>query len=56
MASPEQIDLAESDVARLIEVAHRNGLTYWELEDIFLRATEILHCQAAAEYRIKGGQ
>lgn len=56
MATPEQIELAESEVIRLIDVAKRQGLNSWDLEDIFLRATEVLHCQASVEYKVKGGQ
>ncbi len=55
MATPDEIDLAESEVARLVEVAKRQGLNSWELLDIFLRACVTLHLQASADYRIKGG-
>ncbi len=55
MATPDEIDLAESEVARLIEVAKKQGLNSWELLDIFLRACVNLHIQASCEYRIKGG-
>ena len=53
MANPEQIELAESEVARLIEVAHRQGLNYWQILDIFLRATCDLHLRASTEYQVK---
>ncbi len=53
MASPDEIDLAESQVATLIDVCHRSGLNYWEIMDIFLKATCDLHLKASAEYQIK---
>ncbi len=56
MATPEQIDLAESQVATLIDVCHKQGLNYWEILNIFIRALCDLHLKASAEYRIKGGQ
>lgn len=52
----EIIELAESEVERLIEVAHCQGLTYWQILDIFLRTACDLHIQASAEYFAKGGQ
>ncbi len=55
MATPEQIELAESEVATLIEVAHRQGLNYWEILDIFLRAVVDLHVKASAEYQLRQG-
>ncbi len=53
MATPEQIDLTESDVARLIEVAHKAGLSYWEILDVFLKAVCDLHFKASVEYQVK---
>ncbi len=55
MATPDEIDLAESEVARLIEVCKKQGLNSWELLNIFQRACVTLHLQASAEYRVKGG-
>jgi len=55
MSTPEQIDLAEAEVARLIEVIHRSGLNYWEILDIFLKATCDLHLKSSAEYQAKEG-
>jgi hypothetical protein len=52
MPTPDNIDLVESEVARLVDVAHKQGLNSWELLDIFLRACVTLHLQASAEYRI----
>ncbi len=48
----DKIELAESEVARLIEVARKQGLNSWELLDIFLRACVDLHIQASCEYRL----
>ncbi len=56
MDNPNVIELAESEVARLIAVMHRQGLNYWQILDIFLRAACDLHLKASAEYQIKGGQ
>ena len=56
MATPEQIDLVESEVARLLEVALKQGVNSWELLGVLLRACEILYLRAGAEYQIKGGQ
>lgn len=56
MATPDEIDLAESEVARLIEVALKQGLNSWELLDIFLRACVSLHLRASCDYRVKGGK
>ena len=47
MATPDIIDLAESEVARLVEVCKRQGLNSWELLDIFLKACVTLHIQAS---------
>jgi len=47
------LSLAETEVARLTEIMHRQGLTYWQILDIFLRASVKAHCQASAEYRMK---
>ena len=55
MANPEQIELAETDIARVIEVARRQGLNSWELEDILLRFCVQLHIEATVEFRVKGG-
>lgn len=52
-ATPEQLSMAETQVARLIEVAHRQGLNYWQILDIFLRAVCDLHLKASAEYWVK---
>ena len=54
MATPDELDLAESEVTRLIDVAHKQ-LNYWEILDIFLKACVTLHIQASAEYRMEGG-
>ena len=55
MATPDVIDLAKSEVARLIEVTKKQGLNSWELLDIFLWACVNLHIEATCEYRVKGG-
>ena len=52
----EAIELTQSEVARLIEIAHREGLTDWQLLDIFLKACVALHMQGTNEYGLKGGQ
>ncbi len=57
MTTPEQLDLAESEIAFLITKAHNSGLNYWQILDIFLRATCDLHIKASTEYQIRqGGQ
>lgn len=56
MATPNEIELAESEVARLIEVMHRQGLNYFEILGIFETASLNLYLQAGIEYRIKGGE
>ena len=54
-AEAELLRLAELEVAKLIEVAHKQGLNYWQLMDIFLRASYDLHLKASVEYYMKGG-
>ncbi len=46
-------ELFETDLNRRIEVAHREGLNYWQMEDSCLRMTCDLHLKAAAEYQSK---
>jgi len=55
MTEVENIKLAELEITHLIEVCHRQGLNYWQILDIFLRATCILHLKSSAEYQLKGG-
>ena len=55
MATPDNIDLAEAEVARLVDVAHKQGLNYWEIQGIFIKACANLYIQASCEYHIKGG-
>ncbi len=52
IAIVDQLELAESEVVRLIDVAHRQGLNYWQILDIFLRACVNLHLQASTEYML----
>jgi hypothetical protein len=52
MATPEQIDLLETDVARLIQVAHKS-LNYWDIMDVFLKAVCDLHFKASVEYQVR---
>lgn len=52
----ELIEEAERQVEILIESYRKRGLNYWQLEDIFLRATCDLHLKASAEYQMKGGK
>ncbi len=56
IAEAESLELAESETARLIDVCHSSGLTYWDILNIFLRAVLDLHLKASIEYRTKGGQ
>jgi len=55
MKKPDVIDMAEEDLDRLIMVGKKQGLTSWDWEDILLRRACVLHNQATAEYRAKGG-
>jgi len=47
------IEMFETDLDRLIMVGHKEGLNYWQLLDIFLRACVQLHLEASAEYQMK---
>ena len=49
----ETLELAELEVARLVEVCHHSGLTYWEILGIFLDYCQKLLIQADAEYYMK---
>lgn len=53
MATPDEIDLAESEICRLIEVAKQQGLNSWEILGIFLKACDSLYLAAECEYRVK---
>ncbi len=55
MATPEQNDLAESELERLIEVGKKQGLNSFDWEGILLRRLDILHNQAEIEYHLRGG-
>lgn len=54
----ELIEETEKQVQILIESYWKRGLNYWQLEDMFLRATCDLHLKASAEYqaKAKGGE
>lgn len=47
------IELAEQECERLIEVCHKQGLNYWEILRIFLIACQDLYLKAEVEYRLK---
>jgi len=49
------LELLESELDFLVNKAHKSGLNYWQILDIFLRACVTLHLQATSEYRVKGG-
>ncbi len=49
----EALEIAEAEVTRLIEVCHKQGVNYWQILDIFLRATCDLHLKASVEYQSK---
>ena len=49
----DNIELAESEVARLIEVCRNQGLSSWQLLRIFLIACQDLYVRAEIEYRLK---
>ncbi len=51
----DTIELAESEVARLVEVALRQGVPAQELLGIFLRHCCDLYLRAGVESRMKGG-
>ena len=50
MQDPKKIEMAELDVARLMEVSRRNGLSSWELLRILLLACQTLYIRADVEY------
>ena len=56
MNDADTIELAETEVARLIEVCHRQGLSYWQILRLFLLACHNLYIQTDAEYWLKGGK
>ncbi len=46
----EALKIAEVAVAHLVEVAHRQGVNYWEILRIFLKACLTLQMLADVEY------
>ena len=48
----DNIELAESEVARLIEVCHKQ-LNYWQILRILLIASQDLYIKAEIEYKSK---
>jgi len=53
MDDADTIELAETEIARLIEVIHRQGLSYHQILRLFLLATHNLDIQADAENWMK---
>lgn len=49
------IELAEIEVARLVDVFHKQGLNYWEILRIFLSTCLTLQMLADTEYWMKLG-
>lgn len=51
----DTIEMFESEVDRLVDVGHRQGLNYWQILKVFLVRCVTLQMQADVEYRVKGG-
>jgi len=49
----ETIELAEGEVARLVDVCHKQGLTYWQILGLLWVACQNLYAQADAEDYLK---
>ncbi len=56
MDDAETMELAEIDVARLIEVMHRQGLNFHQILRIFQDACNGIEVKAEAENHLKGGK
>ncbi|MFA5036693.1 MAG: hypothetical protein WC479_05905 [Candidatus Izemoplasmatales bacterium] len=54
--NPDLIEMSEIEIWRLIEIIHRQGLSYWHILRILPRIFEGLMMKADAEYHLKGGQ
>ena len=54
--SQDNVELAEIDLAQLIERLHKNGLNYWQIGKICLKACLNLWMLADTEYWMKQGK
>ena len=52
----DTIELAETEINRLVGVIHSQGLSYWQILRLFLLACQNLYIQADTDYWLKGGK
>mgnify|MGYP001616408841 FL=1 len=56
MEDKELVELAEVDLARLIERLHKSGINYWQILKICLKACLNLQMMADTEWWVKSGK
>ncbi len=54
MVDPDLLDLGESEIRKVLEVCHRQGLPYLEVWRLYLKMLPELFEQVMVEFRMKG--
>ncbi len=55
LLKPDLIDTLEIELWRVIELAHRSGLSYWEILREVNKLSNVIMEMADIEYHLKGG-